>query len=93
MNGTEYLEYSERQTKTRTGAEPWNVRAVKSNSYSFANGSPDRDPVFVYKVYCNKRPSLMTDRISPFYLGINHTKNPTEKPWFKASATGSQQVK
>ena len=21
-----------------------------------------------------------------FYLGINHTKNPTEKPWFKASA-------
>ena len=28
-NGAEYLEYSERQTKTRTGAEPRNVRAVK----------------------------------------------------------------
>ena len=49
---------------------------------SFANGSPDRDPVF------EKRPSSMTDSDSPFYLGINHTKNPTEKPWFKASAMG-----
>ncbi len=28
-DGTEYLEYSERQTKFRTGAEPRNVRAVK----------------------------------------------------------------
>ena len=26
-DGTEYLEYSERQTKTRTGAEPRNVRS------------------------------------------------------------------
>ena len=45
----EYLEYSERQTKTRTGAEPRNVRAVKPKlGFSFASGSPDRDPVFVY---------------------------------------------
>ena len=28
VNGAEYLEYSERQTKTRTGAKPRNVRAV-----------------------------------------------------------------
>ena len=26
----------------------------------------------------------MTDSDSPFYLDIDHTKNPTEKPWFKA---------
>ena len=31
-DGTEYLEYSERQTKTRTGNEPRNVRAVKPNT-------------------------------------------------------------
>ena len=49
VDGAEYLEFSERQTKTRTGAEPRNVRAVKPKAYSFANGSPDRDPVFVYK--------------------------------------------
>ena len=83
----EYLEYSERQTKTRTGAEPRNVRAVKPKAFSFANGSPDRDPVFVYKVCSEKRPtcSSMKDSDSPFYPGINYTKNPTEKPWFKAS--------
>ena len=47
-----------------------------------------RDPVFVYKVYSEKRPSSMKDSDSPFYLGINDTKNPTEKPWFKASPMG-----
>ncbi|XP_015773759.1 PREDICTED: zinc finger MYM-type protein 2-like [Acropora digitifera] len=88
VNGAEYLEFLERQTKTRTGAEPRNVRAVKPKAYSFANGSPNRDPLFVYKVYTEKRPSSMTDSDSPFYLGVNHTKNPTEKLWFKASAMG-----
>ena len=33
-----------------SGAEPRNVRAVKPKAHSFANGSPDRDPVFVYEV-------------------------------------------
>ena len=33
-DGTEYLEYSERQTKTRTGAEPRNVRAVKPKAFA-----------------------------------------------------------
>jgi len=88
LNGAEFLEYSKRQTKPRTGAEPRNVRAVKPKAYSFANGSPDRDPVFVYKVYSEKRPNSMTDSDSPYYLGINHTKNATEKPWLKASAMG-----
>ena len=44
--------------------------------------------MFVYKVYSEKRPSSMKDSDSPFYLGINYTKNPTEKPWLKASAMG-----
>ena len=44
--------------------------------------------MFVYKVYSEKRPSSMKDSDSPFYLGINYTKNPTEKPWFKASPMG-----
>ena len=63
----------QRQTKTRTGAEPRNVRAVKPKAFSFAKGSPDRDPVFVYKVYSEKRPSLIKDDDSPFYLGINRS--------------------
>ena len=43
----EYLEYSERQTKTRTGAEPRNVRAVKPKAFAVPNGPPERDPVAV----------------------------------------------
>ena len=49
--------------------------------------------MFVYKVYSEKRPSSMTDSDSPFYLGIYHTKNPTEKPWFKASAMGVNKLR
>ena len=59
------LEYSERQTKTRTGAEPRNIRAVKPKAYSFANGSPDRNSVFVFKFNSEKTPSSMTDSDSP----------------------------
>ena len=44
LNGAEYLEYSERQT--RTGAEPRNVRAVKPKAYSFANGSREIQCLF-----------------------------------------------
>ena len=77
----------QRQTKTRTGAEPRNVRAVNPKAYSFTNDSLDRDPVFADKVYPEKRPSLMMDSDSQFYLGINHTKNTTE-PCFTGSAIG-----
>ena len=79
MNGTEYLEYSERQTKTRTGAEPRNVLTVKPKAFSFASSSTKKDPVFVYKVNSEEGPRSMKDSDSPFYLGINYTKNPTEK--------------
>ena len=90
VNGKEYLEYSERQTKTRTGAEPRNIRAVKPKAFSITHGSPERNPVFVYKVYSEKRPSTMQDSDAPFYLGINHTKSPSSsnKLWFKSSAMG-----
>ena len=76
-----------RQTKTRTGTEPRNVRAVNPKAYSFTNDSLARDPVFADKVYPEKRASPMMDSDSQFYLGINHTKNTTE-PCFTASAIG-----
>ena len=80
MNGAEYLEYSERQTKTRTLAEPRNVMAVKPKAFSFASSSTDKDPVFDYKVNPEERPRSMKDSDSPIYLDINYAKNPREKP-------------
>ena len=79
MTGAEYLEYSERHTKTRTGAEPRNVMALKPKAFSFASSSTDKDPVFVYKVNFEERPRSMKESDSPLYLGINYTKNYTEK--------------
>ena len=43
-DGTEYLEYTERQTKTRMGAEPRNVRPIKPKAFA-TNGPCERDPL------------------------------------------------
>ena len=48
---------------------------------------PEKDPVFVYKFYSEKRPSSMQSVEAPYYLGINHSKD-SSKCWFKASAMG-----
>ena len=68
-DGTEYLEYSERQTKTRTEAEPRNVRAVKPKAFAAPNGPPERDPFAAYKIYSEKRPDAMNKPDAPYYLG------------------------
>ena len=92
-DGTEYLEHSERQTKTRTGAEPRNVRAVKPKAFAAPNGPPQRDPVAFYKIYSEKRPDTMNKPDAPYYLGINYTKSPSSnKLWFKSSAMGQNKL-
>jgi hypothetical protein len=50
----EYLEYNERQTKTRTGANPTNIRLQKPRMY--ATGT-DRCPVKCIKLYAKHRPA------------------------------------
>ena len=71
-NGEEFLEYTERQTKTRTGENPRDVRQIKPKMFS-VQGS-ERDPVTVYKFYAEKRPSEMNDNNAPFYLAVNNCK-------------------
>ncbi|CAH3176495.1 unnamed protein product, partial [Porites lobata] len=59
-DGKEYLEYFERQTKTRTGEDPRNQRPIKPRMYANNDAiSIDRDPVRVYKMYKEKRPPSM----------------------------------
>ena len=78
-DGTEYLEYSECQTKTRMGAEPRNVRAVKPKAFTAPNGPPERDPVAFDKIYSEKRPGAMNKPDAPHYIGISYTKSPFSK--------------
>jgi len=48
-----------------------------------------RGPVFVYKMYREKRPENMTADDAPFYLGINFTKkDSSHKNWFKSAPMG-----
>lgn len=86
-NGLDYLEYNERQTKTRTGAEANDTRKVKPRMFAVAGS--DRDPVMFYRIYVSKRPAELHSEESPYYLAINNTKNPNStKPWFKAAPMG-----
>ena len=62
-------------------------RASKPKAFAKSDGPPEKDPVFVYKFYSEKRPSSMQRVESPYYLGINHSKD-SSKCWFKASPMG-----
>ena len=90
--GKEYLEYSERQTKTRQGDNPRNIRSVKPTMWSTSSDINDnRNPVSVYKQYRDRRPKDMFGSDSPFYLGINHVRQcpaaaevfVSSKPWYQ----------
>ena len=81
-NGEEFLEYSERQTKTRTGENPRDVRQTKPKMFSFPGS--EKHPVAAYKLYAKKRQTEMNDSDTPFYLAVNNcTKQESSKPWFK----------
>ena len=59
-DGKEYLEYFERQTKTRTGEDPRKQRPMRPRMYANNDAIPiDRDPVHVYKIDKDKRLSSM----------------------------------
>ena len=90
-NREEFLEYSERQTKTRTGENPRDVRQIKPKMFSVPGS--EKDPVAAYKLYAKKRPTEMNDSDAPFYLAVNNsTKQESSKPWFKKSAVGQNNL-
>lgn len=87
VDGTEYLEYNERQTKTRTGADPRDTRKVKPKMFAVVGS--ERDPVRFFHIYASKRPTGYLTDDSPFYLSINQITNPqSSKAWFKTTPMG-----
>ena len=91
-DGTAFLGYNERQTKTRTGADPKGSRTVKPKLFAVAGS--ERDPVRAYDLYASKRPDDLKTPDSPFYLAINHTtKAVNTKPWFKSAPMGVNKLK
>jgi hypothetical protein len=84
----EYLEYNERTTKTRTGADTTNTRACPPRMYATPD-NPDRCPVNVYKAYAEHRPEMPT-LDAPFYLSVvTHDRHPSPTDrWFLRIAMG-----
>ena len=78
---------TERQTKTRTDAEPKGSRIVKPKMFSVPGS--DRDPVGHFHLYVSKRLEPINSEDSPFYLAANLTKMQkmpnSSKTWFKAA--------
>ena len=93
FSGKEYLEYcTERQTKTRPGDNPSNRRTVKPRMYDNQTVLPERNPVFLYKLYKEKRPEETLVEEAPFYLSINHVNSEKlalpQTKWFKPQPMG-----
>ena len=92
-SGVEYLEFNERQTKTRTGSDCSDVRTVPPKM--FATDGTERDPVAVYKCFARKRPEEMNQDDAPFYLAVNNglkTDSLATKGWFKSGAVGKNKL-
>ena len=92
-SGVEYLEFNERQTKTRTGSDCSDVRTVPPKM--FATDGTERDPVAVYKCFARKRPEEMNQDDVPFYLAVNNglkTDSLATKGWFKSVAVGKNKL-
>ncbi len=87
INTNEYLQFTERATKTRSGQDINNVRSFRPKVWATPN-FPDRCPVNLYKQYRARRPPHMLEPDSPFFLNINHKRRPDCPYWFKAQKMG-----
>ncbi|XP_033745632.1 zinc finger MYM-type protein 3-like [Pecten maximus] len=88
----EFLQFCERQTKTRTGIDTTNTRCSKPTMYAEPNS--DRCPVAAYNVYKEKRPIDFCYDEHPFYLGtVTHTKTPhPNDQWFLRAPVGRNKL-
>ena len=92
-DGDEYLKFIERQTKTRTGENPKDVRNVKPKMWSNTDNL-SRCPLEVYKQYSLLRPSDYSKPEDPLYLAT-HTMQGSMKStdqWFKRQPIGVNKI-
>ena len=65
---------SQKGSKTRTGQDGGHQRAFEPKAYASKNKS--RCPVEFYKAFRSHRSEAMLDPDAPFYLAINHRREP-----------------
>ena len=89
-NGDDYLQFEERDTKTRTGEENGS-RAFAPKMFP-SKAQPECCPVAVYKEFEKRRPAAMKEEVSPFYLAINHVRKSTDQVWFMKAPMGKNRL-
>ena len=80
-SGREFLEFSERSTKTRDGNAGGGSRAFAPKAFECPE-NPSRCPVRAYKEFARRRPAEMMGEDSPFYLAINHRRRAEDAVWY-----------
>ena len=89
LSGVEFLEFTERQTKTRQGENPKDIREVKPKMFAISDNR-NRCPVEVYKAYAAKRPADYCNEGDPFYIATHTLQScmKTNSQWFKRQPIG-----
>ena len=82
--GEEYIEFNERQSKTRQGASS-DIRQFPPKAFA-TRDDPKRCPVTLWKKFCDKRPGEMCQPDSPFYLSIHYGAK--SNIWYKKCPIG-----
>ena len=91
-NGREYLEFNERETKTRTGENSTHLRAFRPKQ--FANpDDPSNCPVTAFKIFRDRRPPTTKTAESPFYIAVNHKRAPDAEFWYKNQPLGENSLR
>lgn len=92
-NGAGWLQFNERETKTRSGNST-HFRPFQPKIFENTK-NPDRCPVRAHHLYSEKRPSEMNQADAPFYLAVNTKCDPSmlnSRPWFKRQPMGPDRI-
>ncbi|VDI55307.1 Hypothetical predicted protein, partial [Mytilus galloprovincialis] len=85
VDNRQYLEFSERLTKTRDGTKGKENRKVKPRMYE---NKSDRCPIRLFKAYLLRRPENVMEPESPFYLTCIPMERVESMIWYYARPMG-----
>ena len=88
-DGFKYVEFNERDTKTRSG-ETSASRHFKPKMWSTPDNQA-RCPVLIFEKFLQKCPPEMCKTESPFYLAVNY-KHSTDDLWYKKQRMGKDRI-
>ena len=89
----DYIEFNERQAKTRTGEDARNVHDSKPRAYE-TPANKYRCPVGMYKECRNRRPRGFRNSADPLYLAVvTNKENPrNDDQWLLRGPVGKNKI-